>query len=542
MPVTRSNLHGDPKRQARKRASLKLRVHLEALRRTPGPYLTALWWHLLRKKVRARAQLAPLLAESPLAYRLWLLNEKSANKSFATYDFPLVALVDVVVDAGQEALEVTLRSLSTEGVTAVVVGERYASSPSHIPEAIDWSRGPWLMPLVAGDVLAAGAGDVYRKVASTATSRLVYADDDLVDARGQRHTPHFKPKWNAELLSHFDYLTGACILQASAQDFSALSGSAWAAQLVATATADVDPIQIPHVLHHRRARPSPRVPDALVVHDAELPLISVIVPTRNGLELLRTCIDGLARTDYANIEVIVVDNGSDDPLTLAYLESLDSTRHRVLRAAGPFNFSILNNLAAAQAAGQLLCLLNNDIEVMEADWLRTMAAQALRPEVGAVGAQLLYPNGRIQHAGVVLGVGGGAGHAHRLLYPDEEGYFRRHALPQFVSAVTAACLVVQAERFAAVGGFDERHFAVAFNDVDLCMRLNARGWQSLYEPRAKLVHHESVSRGFDRDSAGASRLAAELAALKARWGTGEKPDPFHHYELSPFSERFVVRL
>jgi GT2 family glycosyltransferase len=297
------------------------------------------------------------------------------------------------------------------------------------------------------------------------------------------------------------------------------------------------------VLHHRHARPHPRVPAAPEARpDGGLPSVSVIIPTRNRVDLLATCLAGLAETAYPDLEVIVVDNDSDDPHTLAFLEGLDSTTHRVLRHAGPFNFSTINNRAASEARGEMLCLLNNDIEVIGPDWLSAMVAQALRPHVGAVGARLLYPDGRIQHAGVVLGVGGAAAHAHRLLRPGEEGYFRRHDLPQFVSAVTAACLVVRRDRFLAVDGFDERDFAVAFNDVDLCMRLNRRGWQALYEPRATLIHHESVSRGLDRDPAGAERLAGEIAALRRNWGTDTLVDPFHHPELSPFSERFVVRL
>jgi GT2 family glycosyltransferase len=139
-------------------------------------------------------------------------------------------------------------------------------------------------------------------------------------------------------------------------------------------------------------------------------------------------------------------------------------------------------------------------------------------------------------------MGNAAGHGHRLLRPDEEGYFYRHSLPQFVSAVTAACLVVERERYLAAGGLDEHNFAVAFNDVDLCMRLNQKGWQSLYEPRATLIHHESVSRGLDRDPVGAMRLAGELSALQRLWRTDKLIDPFHHPELSRASERFVIRL
>ena len=196
----------------------------------------------------------------------------------------------------------------------------------------------------------------------------------------------------------------------------------------------------------------------------------------------------------------------------------------------------------AEARGKLLCLLNNDIEVMAPDWLEIMATQALRTDVGAVGAQLLYPDGRIQHAGVVIGVGNAAGHAHRFVHPSDKGYFRRHALPQFTSAVTAACLVVARDRFLAVGGLDERNFVVAYNDVDLCLRLNQRGWQSLYEPRAVLVHHESVSRGHDLDPVGATRFANELAALKRIWHTDQIVDPYHHPQLSRAAEQFSIAL
>jgi GT2 family glycosyltransferase len=275
---------------------------------------------------------------------------------------------------------------------------------------------------------------------------------------------------------------------------------------------------------------------------ADLPPVSIIIPTRNGLDLLRTCLEGVAATVYPDIEVIVVDNDSDDPATLAYLADRERAGVRVLRHAGPFNYSAINNRAVAQSRGQLLCLLNNDIEILSPDWLAIMATQALRDDVGAVGAQLLYPDGRIQHAGVVIGVGNAAGHAHRFVRPQAEGYFRRHALPQFTAAVTAACLVVAKERFLAVGGLDEANFAVAFNDVDLCLRLNQRGWQSLYEPRAVLIHHESVSRGFDQDPVGAARFAGELAALQRLWKTDSIVDPFHHPHLSRASEQFSVAL
>ena len=535
-----------------KDAVLMIRIHLHAFRYAPRSYLTALWWRLLGKKVRSRARLAPLLSQSPLTYRLWLRSEPPLpyTSSAHSRDLSIVALIDVSghVLAEEPRLRETLISLEAEGIVALQVGSSQTPTLADAAQAIDWNKTPWTMPLQVGDVLAPGTAAAYRDASLQCDIKLVYADDDLIDTHGQRANVHFKPSWNAELFRHFDYLTGACIVQASPEDLIAASGDGWATRLVANAVAHgatVDhrrPEHIPHVLHHRRERPLPCIQALSGIEDVDLPLVSVIVPTRNGLDLLRTCLNGVALTNYPRLEVIVVDNGSDDPATLAYLDALDPTQYQVLRDPRPFNFSALNNLAVKEAKGTVICLLNNDIEIIAPDWLKIMVRQALRSDVGAVGAQLFYPDGRIQHAGVVTGICEAAAHAHRLLRSEDDGYFRRHALPQFVSAVTAAVLVVQRERFEAVGGLDEENFAVAFNDVDLCLRLNARGWQSLYEPRAQLIHHESVSRGLDRDPIGAARLASELAMLKALWRTDKTVDPYHHPQLNKFSEHFVVKL
>jgi O-antigen biosynthesis protein len=517
---------------------LRLAVHMDAARLAPRPWLTALWWRMLGKRVRSRAQFGPLLGASPRAYQLWLRSEPELA---IMHDY-LHPKIVAVIEEGQ-GRDDTVRSAAAEGIAVWCCGSG----------AADAGQGPdaalWLMWLAAGDTLAAGAGAAYRAAAiANPQARVIYADEDLMDVRGRRTHPHFKPEWNCELLRHHDYVTGAAIVRVDPAQFQTAFAQGYIANLAWKAAIDSAPeevVRLPRVLHHRRARRLPRVAAVATPCDGPMPKVSVIIPTRNRVDLLRTCIDGLERTDYPEMEAIIVDNGSDDPATLQYLANLDPARYLVLRDDGPFNFSRLNNRAAQLARGELLCLLNNDIEVLEPDWLKIMVRQALRPEVGAVGARLLYPDGRIQHAGVVLGICGGAAHAHRLLRPEAEGYFRRHALPQFVSAVTAACLVVRRERFEAVGGLDEDNFAVAFNDVDLCMRLKERGWQSLYEPRATLVHHESVSRGLDRDPVGAARLARELAALKARWGTGDmerQVDPFHHPQLSRYSEHFVIRL
>ena len=474
---------------------------------------------------------------------MWMLSEEEAVSEQDGDRCPsILALVDIRAGQGRVAEE-TLHNLTVEGVPALLIGTQDIPDLAAAARLIDWSEDLWLMPIAAGDKLARRASNAYRAAVAGTESRIAYADDDLLSKNGRRREPHFKPDWNSELFRHFDYLSGACILRCSAAELEALAGTdEWASQLVARAVKEEAPLHVQKILHHRQMRSPPRLPATPSIAGQQLPPVTIIVPTRNRVDLLRTCLKGIAETDYPGIEVIVVDNDSDDPETLEFLAGLDPVCHRVLRYAGPFNYSAINNRAVKDARGRLLCLLNNDIEVIEPGWLAMMAVQAVRKDVGAVGARLLYPDGRIQHAGVVTGMGNAAGHAHRFLQPDEEGYFHRHSLPQFVSAVTAACLVVVRDRFLAVGGLDEANFPVAFNDVDLCMRLNQRGWQSFYEPRATLIHHESVSRGFDRDPVGAARLAAELEALKRLWRTAEVVDPFHHPELSRASEKFVVGL
>lgn len=527
------------------RTLLRMAVHVEALITHPASYAKASWWRLCGKRMRSRLIMAPLLGQTRLAYRLWLASPSVTSDLASTKRDKSAILALVAAGDGADA---TIASLQSEGIQAQFVNETLQCSAE------------WILALKAGDTLAVGAGAAYARAVARADAdtRIIYADDDLLSPSGQRYSPHFKPDWNSELFAHCDFISGAALLRIAADDLAEITGQDihgpdWVETLTrrvvegcARKQDAVDHLR--QILVHRCARPEPRPLVALAEPASPaLPSISVIIPTRNGLNLLRTCLEGLSRTSYPHrLEILVIDNGSDDPDTLDYLARLDPEFAQVLRDDGPFNFAALNNRAVEHVSGDLLCFLNNDIEIGAADWLEIMARQALRTDVGAVGARLLYPDGRIQHAGVVLGVGGGAAHAHRFLSPEEKGYFHRHSLPQFTSAVTAACMVVERDKFLAIGGFDAAHFAVSFNDVDLCMRLAERGWQSLYEPRATLVHHESVSRGFDRDPTGAARLAGELAELQKRWigRLGEKDglpvDPYHHPALSRFSETFVL--
>jgi len=281
----------------------------------------------------------------------------------------------------------------------------------------------------------------------------------------------------------------------------------------------------------RRALPLRQVSWTPVGFRAELalpeppPRVSVIIPTRNGLKVLRPCLTSLLeRTRYSDFEVLVVDNGSDEPATLQFLADLEQQgRIRVLPDPSPFNYSALNNRAVQKASGELICLLNNDIEVIDPGWLEELVVQALRPGVGAVGARLLYPNRTLQHGGVLLGVGGVANHAHLGWPGDHPGYFSRAQLTQEMAAVTGACLLVRRSYYEAVGGLNEEQLTVAFNDVDFCLKLLEQGLQNVYAPAARLIHHEAVSRGQDLSPEKAARFAAEVAWMQQRWG-----DQLHH--------------
>lgn len=273
------------------------------------------------------------------------------------------------------------------------------------------------------------------------------------------------------------------------------------------------------------------------------PVVTLIVPTRNGLSVLKPCVESiLSLTDYPEFELLIMDNQSDCPDTLAFLKTLPEkdSRVRVHQWPHPFNFSAINNAAVALAKGEWVCFVNNDIEPTHPQWLTEMMRLAVRPEVGSVGAKLLYPDGRVQHGGVVLGVGGVAGHSHRFEQADSPGYMQRLQVPQRYSAVTAACMVVQKTHFLAVGGFDEEAFPINYNDVDLCLKLGQKGLKTLWTPDAVLVHHESASRG--QGARGLKRWKAlqEAKRFKRKWGNAIKTDPAYHPDLTPYREDFSL--
>jgi len=274
-----------------------------------------------------------------------------------------------------------------------------------------------------------------------------------------------------------------------------------------------------------------------VTYDMErYPKVSVIIPNKNAYSLLKNCLDSIfARTLYPDYEIVIAENNSDDPKTLAYYKELQKTGYvKVVDCSGPFNFSAINNKAAKEASGELLLFLNNDIEVISPDWMNQMAMLAVRDENGCVGAKLLYPDNTVQHAGVVIGTGLDrvASHAFWRLGMDDPGYMMKMAFANDVMAVTGACLMVRKEIFDQVEGFDE-NLAVAYNDIDLCMKVYSLGKTNVFQPAAELTHFESISRGSDESDEKRQRLVKEAGIFKEKWkDLLEKGDPYYNPNFS----------
>lgn len=271
------------------------------------------------------------------------------------------------------------------------------------------------------------------------------------------------------------------------------------------------------------------------------PSVSIIVPTKDNLSFLRRSMESIAeKTTYPNYSIIIVDNRTTDPDALAYLEPLSrGPRTTVVRYEHPFNYSAMNNLAAARAQGEVLVLLNNDIEIITPGWLEEMVSHAIRAGIGAVGAKLAYGDGSMQHCGIIVGLGGVAGHSHKHLRGDSSGYFHRVTLIQNVSAVTGACLAVRRELYWSVGGLDEVHLPIAFNDVDFCLRLREAGYRNLWTPFAEMFHHESSTRGPEDDIAKQARFLSEIRYMARRWGMRLLEDPHYSPSLTLDAENFA---
>ena len=415
-------------------------------------------------------------------------------------------------------------------------------------------------------------------------AQLIYSDQDQIADDGKRQNPLFKPAWSPDVFDVSDYLGDITALRRE----TVLAVGGWRSNLAEAVTYDlklriidcIEPDKIVHlakVLLHTSAKdPSEiaarsrrsTVEKAIRDHcerrnlNAEIvwpettsqprllyriaepkPLVSLLIPTRDRADILETCVRSiLTRTTYQPYEILIIDNDSREAATQRLFEKLRREPSiRILSRPGPFNFSALNNSAAREANGSIIGLLNNDLEVQDGGWLSEMVALVCRPEVGCVGCKLLYPDGRIQHAGVQLGPGGLAGHGYRFAAGDAAGYINRLRMVQNVSAVTAACLLIRKSVFDQVGGLDESELKIALNDVDLCLKVRAAGYRNLWTPFAELLHHESISRGRDYSPAKAQRLLHEVNTFRRRWGPAIFSDPYYSPHLTYDGENFSLR-
>lgn len=454
--------------------------------------------------------------------------------------------------------------------------------------ALALATGDYCVFLDHDDLLASHAlYEVAQVISDKPHVKLVYSDEDKIDDDGNRAQPHFKPDWNPDLLLSQNYI---CHLVAISKDRLTQCGGlrsgfegAQDHDLLLRATRDLCDSEVHHVskvLYHWRATAGStaasagakdyssqsgvaaiqdfvaQVDERAVVEQGKYPntyrvcwglpekapMVSIIIPTRDRIDILSQCIRSVVeRTNYPNYEILVVDNDSQEPESLAYFEEIQQQDNiRVLKHQGIFNYSAINNAAVRQARGSIVTLMNNDIEVISKDWLLEMASHAIRPNIGCVGAKLLYPNHQVQHGGVILGIGGVAGHAHKYFDAESAGYHSRLHLTQNLSAVTAACLTVKKQIYLSVGGLNDSDLKVAFNDVDFCLKVSTLGFRNLWTPYALLYHHESISRGHDNTPEKKSRFINEAAYMRYRWGDQLLSDPAYNRNLTLAHEDFSM--
>ncbi len=447
-------------------------------------------------------------------------------------------------------------------------------------DACGLATGEFLAFLDHDDVLTPDAlGEVALALSENPATDLLYSDDDKIDQSGNCFAPQFKPDWSPELLLSYMYWSHLVVVRRSlfallggmrlgfegSQDYDFILRASERARRI---------IHLPYVLYHWRAVPGSiamsghakpasfeagrrAVQEALNRRGVNVPVlqqdwairdrlgiyrpvfpdhgpsITVIIPTKNQWQVLDRCLQSLNKTSYANWAVLVIDNGSDDKDTLHYLASLQHEVVRILNPDSSFNFAYVNNRAVDLVQSEYVLFLNNDTEVVSPDWLSVMVGYMQLQGVGAVGAKLLYPDQRVQHAGIVHGLYDGlAGPAFKLLPSWSHGYLARARVAQNTGAVTAACMLTSRQLFLKIGGFDEANFAVAYNDVDYCYRLTDSGYRCVMAGEAELIHHEGLSRGFDDNP-------REISTFKNKYR--QRVDRYYNPNLSYDDEQFAVR-
>lgn len=454
-------------------------------------------------------------------------------------------------------------------------------------EALSFATGEFIGLLDNDDEISLDAlYEVVKELNAHREVDFIYSDEDKITEKGVRHNPFFKPDWSPDMLRSYNYICHFAVIRKKiVEDLQGFREEYEGSQdydlflRVVEQTQNV--VHIPKVLYHWRAIEGSvaKFSDAKMyaydsakraltdhIHRLELdgtvengkflgsyriqyritndPKISIIIPSKDKVSMLKRCVDSiLHRTSYNNYFVFIVDNGSVENETLKYYDSIRlNQKMTVLNYHKPFNFSAINNFAVEKICSECIIFLNNDTEVISPDWIETMLEFSQRKDVGAVGAQLYYPNDTVQHGGIILGIGGVAGHQHKTSKRNSMGYFGRLKVIQNMSAVTAACLMTKKTIFKEIGGFDET-YAYAFNDVDLCLKMREREYLIVYTPYAELYHYESVSRGYDDTPEKHARLKREAEYFQQKWmHVLAKGDPYYNPNLTLDKEDFSIKI
>lgn len=447
------------------------------------------------------------------------------------------------------------------------------TKPTSVENALEGITGQYITFLNQADLLAEHALYwIANEINLHPDANLIYSDEDIITHQGKRTSPNFKPEFNYELFLARNMIAHLAVYRKSVVD--AIGG--WrddyqGAQEYDLALRVIEQISwdtihhIPRILYHQRdmstqpdLHPAEASRNAIKAHlerqqsaasvtpaphnsayhrvrfalPEPKPLVSIIIPTKDRADLLANCISSIIkRSTYPHYEIIVVNNRSCEPATFDLFEKLKNQSIQILEDDSPFNYSALNNHAAKYTQGSVLCLMNNDIEIITPDWLEEMLSFAMRPDVGCVGARLLFPNGMLQHGGVVTGLWGISGHIHHLFKSDDLGYQGRAVLHQSLSAVTGACLIVRKNVFDAVSGLDH-NLAVEYNDIDFCLRVKKLGYRNIWTPYAEMIHHESATRGPKDTLEKMDRYKQEALSMQNRWGELLLQDPAYNPNLT----------